>query len=327
MNHRLAAAAIFAACASLANASDLLYSNGPIITNPTGGTGSIAGLPISNADGYMVPGSTFLFSTTGIGETIAANVAVAEDFTVPDTDGAWQLDSLTIYAFQSSQTTPTATTVKVNLWTAAPYSPDSPPPLPETIPQPVLAQALVLPAGPGTFVCHRESPTSTSTVRPVFAYTVSLHDLPNGGRLGPGTYWIQWSIDGASSPSQNVFTPLVSPRTSRTGHNARLLNSIDGSSTGPRVWFEGREGFVSGVTEGRAYELPFELHGSVVGAPCDPDVNQDGVADQGDVDYLINIIAGGDNPNNANPDFNNDGVADQGDVDALVNVVAGGPCP
>jgi len=64
-----------------------------------------------------------------------------------------------------------------------------------------------------------------------------------------------------------------------------------------------------------------------VGPPCDADVNQDGVADQGDVDYLINVIAGGENPTGIDADFNQDGVADQGDVDALVNVVAGGPCP
>ncbi|MBI1189934.1 MAG: hypothetical protein GC200_04540 [Tepidisphaera sp.] len=64
-----------------------------------------------------------------------------------------------------------------------------------------------------------------------------------------------------------------------------------------------------------------------VGPTCDPDVNQDGVADQGDVDYLINVIAGGANPTNIDPDFNQDGVADQGDIDALVNVIAGGPCP
>jgi hypothetical protein len=51
------------------------------------------------------------------------------------------------------------------------------------------------------------------------------------------------------------------------------------------------------------------------------------VADQGDVDYLVNVIAGGGNPTGVDADFNQDGVADQGDVDALVNVVAGGPCP
>ena len=65
-----------------------------------------------------------------------------------------------------------------------------------------------------------------------------------------------------------------------------------------------------------------------VGAPiCDPDLNQDGNADQGDVDYIINVIAGGDNPTNIDPDFNQDGNSDQGDIDALVNVIAGGNCP
>ena len=60
---------------------------------------------------------------------------------------------------------------------------------------------------------------------------------------------------------------------------------------------------------------------------CDPDLNWDGNADAGDIDYLINVIAGGDNPTGRNPDFNHDGNADQGDIDALVNVVAGGGCP
>ncbi|MFA6045209.1 MAG: hypothetical protein WC718_09505 [Phycisphaerales bacterium] len=60
---------------------------------------------------------------------------------------------------------------------------------------------------------------------------------------------------------------------------------------------------------------------------CDPDVNQDGNADQGDVDYLINVVAGGENPSGIDPDFNADGNVDQGDVDSLINVIAGGECP
>ncbi len=60
---------------------------------------------------------------------------------------------------------------------------------------------------------------------------------------------------------------------------------------------------------------------------CNPDVNGDGNADQGDIDYLINVVAGGSNPANVSADFNQDGNADQGDVDALINVVAGGACP
>ncbi|MFA6043916.1 MAG: hypothetical protein WC718_02930 [Phycisphaerales bacterium] len=60
---------------------------------------------------------------------------------------------------------------------------------------------------------------------------------------------------------------------------------------------------------------------------CDPDLNHDGNADQSDIDYLINVIAGGDNPTEIDPDFNRDGNADQNDIDALLDVVAGGACP
>lgn len=259
----VALAASASASASVPPPSNL-FSNGPIITNPTGGTGTIAGLPISNADGFNIPGNPFLFSTTGVGATISANTAVAENFTVPAS--GWDLDTLTVYAFQTGQTSASVTQIQVNLWNATPFSATSPG-APPVIPQPVLSVPLTLAAGPGTFIAHRQSPTGTSSIRPVFSYTVSLDGLPNAGVLPQGEYWIQWSFLGASSPSANVFTPLVSPRTAAVDLNARLLNSIDGSAAGPRIWFEGREGFVAGQSEGRAYALPFELGGSVIPAP------------------------------------------------------------
>lgn len=251
--------------------ADTLHSNGPVITNPTGGTGAIAGLPISNCDGFTVPGNTFIYSTTGVAGTVSNNTALAEDFTVPE--GGWDLDALTVYAFQTSQTTASVTQVQVNLWTEVPFSAGSPG-APTTIPVPVLAANLSLPAGPGTFVCHRQSATSTATVRPVFKYTVPLDALPNGGRLAPGRHWIQWSCAGAASPSANVFCPLVSPRASVQGHNARQLNALDGNPASPRVWFEGREGYVAGSSEGRAFELPFELLGTAI-PPCAADLDGD----------------------------------------------------
>ncbi|MFZ2872986.1 MAG: hypothetical protein WAZ94_00725 [Phycisphaerales bacterium] len=60
---------------------------------------------------------------------------------------------------------------------------------------------------------------------------------------------------------------------------------------------------------------------------CDPDYNQDGNVDQDDVRYLVDVIAGGENPTGRDPDFNLDGNVDQDDFAALVNVIAGGPCP
>jgi hypothetical protein len=260
--HLFAVAALALPCSAF---GAVLFDNGPIVTNPTGGTGSIAGLPISQADGFTVPGQSFIFSTTGVGATVSSNTSVADNFVVPA--GGWDLDSVTLFAFQTSQTTPSVTSIHINLWTAAPYSAGSPAPVPDPLPQPVLASPLVLPAGDGRFVAHRESTTGTSTERPVFAYTVSLDGLPNGGVLAPGEYWLEWSFDGALSPSANVFTPLVTPRGDAFDLNARQYNALDGQASSPRVWFEGREGYVAGVSDGRGFALPFVLQGSALPSP------------------------------------------------------------
>jgi hypothetical protein len=239
-----------------------LFDNGPIVTNPTGGTGAIAGQPISTAESFPIGGG-LTAATLGVGATQSALTAVADNFVVPA--GGWDLDTLTVFAFQTSQTTPTITDVYVNLWTAAPFSADSPPPLPDPLPQPVLAQPLHLAAGPGTFVAHRESGSATSTVRPVFSYTVSLDGLPDGGHLSPGEYWIEWSMNGATSPSANVFAPLVTPRTQAFDLNARLFNSPFSGSV--RQWFEGREGFIDAANPGRPYALAFTLGGTALPEP------------------------------------------------------------
>lgn len=60
---------------------------------------------------------------------------------------------------------------------------------------------------------------------------------------------------------------------------------------------------------------------------CDADLNWDGSADAGDIDYLVNVLSGGDNPTGRFPDFNRDGNEDQDDVAALINTIAGGGCP
>jgi hypothetical protein len=275
---------ILAALAAAAHA-DVLYDNGPIITNPTGGTGSIAGQPISNADSYTIPGNPLVFSTTGVNATYVRDTKVAEDFVVPEP--GWDLDAVTLYGMQTSQTTPTVTTIYINLWTEVPYSDNSPPPLPDPLPQPVLVKSLELPAGEGVFVAHRQGPSTTSTVRPIFAYTVSLDGLPNEGRLEPGTYWLEWTYVGAPTPSNQVSIPLVSPRTAVENHNARVYNSIDGSANGPRSWFEGREGYSEGVSEGRAYALPFVLHGTVLSASLLGDMNCDGVVSVSDIGPFV----------------------------------------
>lgn len=314
----LSAAALLAASGVAAHA-DLLYSNGPIITNPTGGTGAIAGQPISAADGFTIPGSTFIFSTTGVGATVATDSSVADNFVVPEGE-TWDLDTLTVYAFQPEQTTATVHHIRVNLWAAAPYNAGSPPPLPDPLPQPVLAEPLVLEAGEGVFVCHRQSATSTGTVRPVFAYTVSLDGLPNGGVLPPGEYWLEWSFDGALTPSANVFTPLVTPRDQVEGHNARQYNALDANPASPRVWFEGREGYLSEDVPGRAFELPFELHGArITDGACPADWNGDGTINSNDISAFLGDWLASVQDGTLDADFDRDGQVNSNDISAFLS--------
>jgi hypothetical protein len=303
----------------VAAAQELLYSNGTFVTNPTGGTGAIAGLPISRADGFNIPGSTFLFSTTGVNATNAIGTWLAEDFTVPQGE-VWTINTLTFYAFQTSQTTPTVTSIRVNFWDAAPYSATSPGPVPDPLPQPLLPAPFELVPTAGALVAHRQSPSSSSTVRPVFPYTVTLPSGESEIILRSGTYWVQFNFTGAGSPSQNVFTPLISPRGQLAVHNCRLLNSIDGSSAGPRIWFEGREGFVEGQSEGRAYSVAFEIRGTSSSGGCPADVNQDGGVDGADVEAFFTVWSSGD----AGGDYNLDGGVDGVDVEAFFIDWSGG---
>jgi hypothetical protein len=315
------------ACASAFTSQVLavdLFTNGPLVTNPTGGTGGILGQPISQAEPYP----TIPAGSLGFGSTISSNTAAADDFVIP-AGKTWDLDSVTLYCFQTGQTTAVVTQVNINLWTAPPFSANSPPPIPDPLPVPVLATALAVTPTSSQFVCHRESATSTSTTRYVYAYTVSLNGLPNGGVLGPGTYWLQFSFQG--SGTGNVFVPLVTPRTSTFNTNARLYNSVTGTGS-ERSWFEGREGFVSGSNDGRPYGLPFILHGTRQTTPTcgSADFNCDGdLGTDADIGGFFACLSGScpAAPCANNADFNGDGdLGTDADIEAFFRVLGGGTC-
>ncbi|HMO26745.1 MAG TPA: hypothetical protein PKB10_10790, partial [Tepidisphaeraceae bacterium] len=159
----------------------VLWDNGPLVPHPAGGTSGIAGQPLSRPQ--AVPNSSLTSSTPGINATAEFGMRVAENFTVPA--GGWDLDSVVLFAYQSSQSTPSVSNVRINLWTIAPFDSLSPPPLPDPLPQPILSTPLTLAPTSAQFVAYRQLGTSStsSASRPVFAYTVPLDGLPNGGGL------------------------------------------------------------------------------------------------------------------------------------------------
>lgn len=245
------------ACPSLA--TDLLFSNGPLITDPAGGTASIAGLPISQTE-----------AGTSIGRTARAALghALADDFFIPAP--GWQIEKATFYVYLSGQnlTHPTAadnpvTHVRVNLWTDVPFSAGSPGTLPDPLPHPLFETAVDLPVIEAEFIGHRTASTSTASIRPMFAITVSLEDLPNNGNLTAGDYWLEWAYLG-DNPNAFFNTPLATPRAEAFNLNARQFNVFD--ATNVVAWFEARDGFTP-TNPGLAMAFPFELYGRVVPEP------------------------------------------------------------
>jgi hypothetical protein len=96
------------------------------------------------------------------------------------------------------------------------------------------------------------------------------------------------------------------------------------------VWFEGREGYVAGVQEGRAYELPFMLEGTSGPGCGTSDFNGDGESGtDADIEAFFACLAGNCCATcwHLGADFNADG--DSGtdaDIESFFRVLAGGPC-
>lgn len=148
------------------------------------------------------------------------------------------------------------------------------------------------------------------------------------------TYARWYSNDRGSAPNADSMTVLLS------NNDGATWTAIEGVSENLNAWslksFR-MEDILAPTSQMRLRFVASDLNaGSVVEAgvddvfiyavSCAPnlDLNGDGNADQQDVDYLINVISGGDNPNSIDPDFNHDGNADQADIDDLIRALAGG---
>jgi hypothetical protein len=181
------AGAVLASVCTVPASAVVLWNNGGYVTNPTGGTGTIAGQPISQ---IQLPSTTFGF---GLNEAAVPPVRLADDFTVGGP--GWDLDTVTVHGYLTGATVPTATSVRLELFNGAPASGGT------------SLGVQTVPAGPGTLIAYRQTSTGTSdSTRRVFAYTVSMDGFANNGQLAPGTYWLAYSLVGAS------FVPPVTPR-------------------------------------------------------------------------------------------------------------------
>lgn len=186
------------------SAQAAIYSNGSLITNPTGGFG---GAPISE---LTSPASTF-----GFGATSAANNRLADDFTITDAAG-WNINSLSFFGYLTgSTTTSPATAVNYRIWSGgAPGAGGS-------ILFDFSASNQMTSTG-WTGIYRVLSTTPLATNRPIMEMVAAGNSM----LLGPGTYWVDFQYAGVS------FTPPIVPA-SGPGNAVQFLGTT--STWGPAI--------------------------------------------------------------------------------------------
>src|SRR5690242_1423405 len=94
--------------------AQVLYSNGPLVTTPTGSC-----LPPATSASEVQAGDTVI----GFGNSTAFGERLADEFTVTDLAG-WSLTGFDFYAYQTGSTTASPITqVSVQVWSGRPGDP------------------------------------------------------------------------------------------------------------------------------------------------------------------------------------------------------------
>ena len=232
-----AAVAVLAMCGSSASAAEL-WNNGGVVTNPTGGTGTIAGQPISQIE---LPGINYGFSIDESGETFSP-ARIADNFTV--SGPGWNLDSVRVFAYQTGATSPTLTSVRLELFNGSPAAGGT------------SLGSVSVAAGAGSLVAYRQTNTGTSdTTRRIFSYDVSIDGLAAANNLAPGTYWL--AVSGVGSLASGPWAPPVAPRAGAPDLNAVQATTTAGVTT-----------YATIDDGGSPVALPFVLNGTLVPEPA-----------------------------------------------------------
>jgi len=227
---------LLALSCSLVAQSPEIYSNGPIITNPTGGFG---GGPHSILQSLAPPTG---LSHTVFGYTASITFPLADDFAV---NGTWLIDAIEVFGYLTGAVAPGATAVNLEILNGPP---------PAGVPvagSPGIANNLFTTAGytvvnTMTGIFRAQDTTPLASNRNVQSIKVSL---PAPIVLTTGVYWLRFQYAGIS------FCPPLSTTWVRQTGNALQSNA--------GVW----NPIVSGTTLPNIQGLPFKLYGISASLP------------------------------------------------------------
>jgi len=166
--------------------TEILWDNGPLVTNPGGGYG---GADLSALQ------TALLLNTYGFGNQFIYSYRMADDFEV---DTEWTVEQITFYAYQTgSPTDPSPITgLYYQIWDGVPDDPGS-----SVVFGDLVTNRLADTYWSGAYRAVDYDPMASN--RPIMA------DVAAGGAvLPPGTYWLDWLTDG--SLSSGPWAPPIS---------------------------------------------------------------------------------------------------------------------
>lgn len=181
----------------------VLYDNGPLVNSPGTGPGG--------ADESLARDVTVGLTSRGFNHSLAGGYRVADDFTVAG--ASWNVTTITFYPYMGgSPTTPTPITgINLQIWNGSPDLPGS------TV---VFGDTTTNRLTSSTFanLYRRLESQSTDATRPVMvAVAAVLTTLP------PGTYWLDWQVDGNASYTGPWAPPVTIDGQTITGNGLQAI--------------------------------------------------------------------------------------------------------
>jgi hypothetical protein len=179
-------------------------------------------------------------TTFGGNVSVAAGARITDDFTVDP--GGWEVDTITFYGYQtgSPPSSSSFTAVNYRIWDGPPDDPTSTVVFGDTSTNRLLET--------GWTNSYRVSEVTVDTARPVMRIVAEA-----GIVLEPGSYWLDWQLDGtiASGPWQPPVTITGQPT---TGDASQFFDNAW------QAWLDGGSGTRQGA--------PFTVEGELADPPA-----------------------------------------------------------
>lgn len=194
------------AAAPVAAPEDVLWDNGPLVNSPGTGPGG--------ADESIARDVTVGLASRGFNASLSGGFRIADDFTVAAS--GWNVDSITFYVYQgNSPTSPSPITgVNYQIWDGPPDDPTSMVVVGDTT-----TNRLTSTTWANMFRRLESTPDDSS--RPVMVAVTSA-----GFSLAPGSYWIDFQVDGDINYTGPWQPPVTIDGQTSTGNG---LQSVAGA--------------------------------------------------------------------------------------------------